>query len=400
MTKLRSLIADIFIIMLSGNIASAEANTEHKTYSEYSNAAEETVSASRTSVNFDYDVSVETKLDNREYDPTPLDFSRTIFGVRACIGLGVRINQNKITHRILAGADPLYEFGGGWKVEPLLYYQMSMPLKRSKLEINAGAFPRVCSRAFYSEAFFSEADLFYNRSYKGLQFSWTGRRFYYEFGCNWTGQINAAAPQRREQFYIYSGGEHRLMTFSKLGYAFVMHHYANSVQTRGVVDDILASIYWECNFGSLIGIQALKSRLGVLQGYQFDRLAMEKASLPTRGEWAFELRNWNVALVNYMSFGKDLMPLYDRTDASGDIYGSNLYSGDPLTRNNPSEKCGLYDRLGICYEPNICKGLKLRLQVDVMFNLQSYIGTRQIIGISYTLPYFVRSRKNKHNNKE
>lgn len=339
---------------------------------------------------FDYDISIGTSLDNREYDRTPLDQSRTLFGVRAELGLGARVEQGRITHRILAGADPLYEFGGGWKVEPILFYELSMPLKRCKLNIDAGAFPRLRSKAFYGEAFFSEADLFYNRSYKGMQFSWTGRRFYYEFGCNWMGQINRNAPDRREQFFIYSGGHHRLLNFSKFGYSAMMHHYACSQKASNVVDDILVRLYYENEIGGLIGIQSLMNRLSYLQGYQCDRALQSGAQMPMRGELFTQIRNWNVALVNTLSFGKDLMPLYDAADPTGEIYADNLYMGDPLQRNNPGEKIGLYDKLGIYYEPRICEGLKLRLQVNVMFNLSGYIGTQQLIGLSYTLPYLIK----------
>lgn len=65
---------------------------------------------------FDYDISIGTSLDNREYDRTPLDQSRTLFGVRAELGLGARVEQGRITHRILAGADPCMnsEEAGRW----------------------------------------------------------------------------------------------------------------------------------------------------------------------------------------------------------------------------------------------------------------------------------------------
>lgn len=348
-----------------------------------------TTSQDKPKVKFDYDVCASTQLDNREYDRTSLDESRTIFGVRAQIGLGARVEHGGFTHRILAGADPLYHFGGGWKVEPLVFYEMSMPLKHCTLGIDAGAFPRNRSRAYYGEAFFSDADIFLNRSYKGMQFSWTGERFYYEFGCNWMGQFSKDAPDRREQFFIYSGGAHKVLSFSTFGYSAILHHYACSQKASNVVDDALVRLYYENDMGSAFGIQSFKNRLSYLQAYQCDRAASTKAQLPMRGEWYMEMRNWNVALINTLSFGKDLMPLYDLTDPAGNIYASDLYMGDPLMRNNPGEKCGLYDKIGIFYEPRICEGLHLRVQVNFMFNLSGYIGTQQLLGVAYALPYFL-----------
>lgn len=338
-------------------------------------------------VKFDYDVAFSTNFDNREYDGSGLDYSCTLFGLRAQTAVGVSLvnGKGRTVHRLLGGVDPLYQFGGGWKVQPLLYYQMTTRLKRSEFEIVAGAFPRVKSRAFYSEAFYSLKTKFLDDTYEGLQFSWKGRNFRYELGLDWMGQIREASPATREQFAVYSGGHHYFPFGLKLGYSAYLHHYACSFQADNVVDDILVNPYVEINVGRWLNMQRLSARLGYLQAVQRDRAVSKSLLAPAKGEFLLEARKWNVGIVNDLFFGGDIMPLFSLRGPDAVVYGENLYMGDPFMRNPDGVKFGIYDRISAYYEPFIAKKLHLRIQLDFHFNNAGYQGTRQVIAVSYDL---------------
>lgn len=342
----------------------------------------------KPAIKFDYDVKFSTTFDNREYDKSGgLDYSCTLFGLRAQTAVGVSLGKDKpgaVRHRLLAGVDPLYEFGGGWKVQPLVFYEMSTMLRRSRFSIVAGAFPRSRSTEFYSMAFYSDRTKFLDDTYEGLQFSWKGRNFNYELGVDWMGQIRDAAPATREQFQVYSGGHHYFPFGLKLGYSAMLHHYACSMQASNVVDDILVNPYVEMNAGKWLALQSLTARLGYIQAYEYDRQYHGDIYLPGKGELFLEVRKWNVGITNDLFFGGNLMPFYDKLAPEGIAYGQNLYMGDPFMRNAGGKDFGVYDKISVYYEPYIVKKLSLRIQLDFQFN-GGYAGCRQFIAVSYQL---------------
>lgn len=341
-----------------------------------------------------YEVGAKISFDNTEYSDSKFLVSRTLFGIRANASLGLKFGTGEVSHRIIGGVSPLYDFGGGWKVQPLLYYKVDFPLKRSNFSIVAGAFSRKECKAFYSMAFFSNYNLYTDGTFEGVQFSWSGEKFHYEVGVDWMGMIGPKYPSRREEFKIYSGGSHNFFPWFKLGYAAYLHHYASSVQVHNVVDDAVVNPYAEFEFAHFLPLQSLLLRAGVLAGYQNDRRLDQKAIIPVNGNIYFRIRKWNVILDNEIYFGTDMLPLYDHRDGAGNQYGENLYMSDPLLRRRPGQKVGYFDRLGIAYEPNWAKmapnvapylkdKLVLRLRVNLDFNA-GYAGTQQLVEIAYT----------------
>lgn len=341
----------------------------------------------RQAVKFDYDVAFQTVFDNREYDRSDgLDISRTLFGVRAQAGLGIRIgsDSSKVKQRLLAGADPLYEFGGGWTVEPLLWYEISVPLRKCRFQLVAGAFPRSKSTEYYSDAFYSERNRFLKDTYDGLQFSWKGRNFGYEFGVDWMGMLSPAFPGTREQFVVYSAGHHTFLPGLKLGYSAHLHHYANSMKARNVVDDILVNPYIEYNAAHYAHVQTLLARVGYLQAFQRDRNVSGDLLSPAKGELYLEVRNWNVGIINDLYVGGDLLTLFDAVSPEGTPYGTDLYMREPFLRNRGGKACGIYDKVSVYYEPFIVRRLTFRLQLDFQFN-GGFAGSRQMICVKYNL---------------
>jgi len=343
---------------------------------------------SREKPKFDYQLGVNMTFDNREYDKTPLDESRTLFGIRvnAAAGIKVRGDENGVRHRILAGVDPLYQFGGSWVFQPLLYYKLSAPLKHCRFGLVAGMFSQSECKASYSRVFLSEYQRYIDDTREGLQLSWQGRGFQYELGVDWRGMLNSKYPSRREEFVIYSGGSHRFISFIKAGYAVHMHHYACNFESSAtnVVDDILLNPYCEADFAYFVGMQTLSARLGYIQAFQRDRGAQGGMLTPAKGEFCVEARKWNVGIVNELYFGGDLMPLYDSPAPEGGNYASSLYLGDPLFRNLPGTKFGVYDRLGAYWQPNIVKGLDLRIQLNLHFN-GGFAGHQEMLTLIYSL---------------
>jgi len=345
-------------------------------------------SFSREKPKFDYLVGARLSFDNREYDKTSLDVSQTLFGIRVKAGAGIKINSDRdnVQHSILAGVDPLYDFGGSWTFQPLLFYRLSAPLRCSQLRIVAGIFPKSERKAAYSRAFLSEYQQYIDDTQEGLQFSWHSRTFRYELGIDWRGMVGAKNPSRREEFIIYSGGVHRFGSIIKAGYAAHMHHYACNYENTAtnVVDDILLNPYVEANFAYFVGMQTLSARLGYLQALQRDRDAEGGMLTPAKGEFCIEARKWNVGIVNELYFGGDLMPLYDSPSPEGGKYGASLYLGDPMFRNADSLKFGVYDRISAYWQPNIARGLDFRVQVNVHFN-GGFAGHQELLTLIYSL---------------
>jgi len=291
---------------------------------------------------------------------------------------------------------PLYDFGGDWTIQPLLYYRLTTPIGRlgtEKFQILAGAFSRANSKAFYSLAFFSSSYRYKDDTYEGLQLSWTGPRHYYEVGVDWKGQLSSRHPSRREQFIIYSGGHHDFLGgFVRAAYSAQVQHYACSYDrsAKNVVDNILINPYVDFNLGYLVGFQKLLLRVGYIQALERDRAVGSGFLAPARGEILALARKWNVTVQNDFFFGGSLMALYDSMSPEGTPYATDLYMADAFMRNYPGQTFGLFDLASVFWEPQISRKLKLCFRWNVYFcgnatGLLSYAGSHQVISIKYTL---------------
>ena len=337
---------------------------------------------------FSYDSDYSTILDNREYDRTDLDYSRTIFGAGIEGGVGLGLRTGKGTHRLMAGVSALFEFGGNITVRPLIWYQMNMPLRHSYFQILGGVFSRKKVKGFYPGMLYSGSNMVYDRFFEGFQFSWTGRNFYYELGIDWMGQLRSSSPDTREQFTIYASGRHTILPGHplRIGYAGYIRHYAcnYSGTAPNVVDNILFYPYIEDDFGRYARMQRILVRLGYVQALQRDRAVTDKFLTPGKGHVYLELRQWNVGIVNDFLFGGDIEPYFASTGPDGKVYGGSLYFGDPLMcRNADGRDFGLYDKVGIYWEPRLLDKLILRLQVNCHFNDAGFAGWQQIISLCF-----------------
>ena len=388
----------------------------------------QTVSGSKAS--FVYDVDFETRFDNREFQGksayTP---SMTIFGARLTPQIGLVLHDSRhdfpqtssngdvkdskggAEHRLMLGVDLFKDFGSGKDLnlfrEMTLYYNLRKRIGKTDFEMYAGVFPRkamgnsnfcggICSgtsssmrgcsagMGLYSNAFFSDSLAFYDNNLEGLLLKFTREKAYFEVGCDWMGQYG---QNRREKFMVFTSGEGKVLPFMSLGYAGYMLHYANSVQVKGLIDNILVNPYMRFDLGQNVGLQTLSLRLGWLQAMQRDRKHVGEFVFPCGGEFDQEVRKWNVGVYNRMFFGQNMMPYYSGADDGGFKYGSSLYYGDPFYRvhDDGSTGAGFYDRLELYYEPKIGDCLSIRVSALFHFNGAKYSGSQQMVCIRFNL---------------
>ena len=358
-------------------------------------------------VSFAYDLDFEMNFDNREFAKSRFTPSMTIFGARVTPAVGLSVaEQDGTLHRLMAGVDVMKDFGaspvseliaGGQTAETArnlnnlglfrevsLYYNLRKKVSKVDMELYVGIFPRSAMGGSYSQAFFSDSLKFYDNNLEGLLLTFRRPKAYFEVGCDWMGQYGTA---RRERFMIFTAGEGKVLPFMSLGYAGYMLHYANSVQAKGLVDNILLNPYACFELAEYTGLQKLSFRLGWLQAIQRDRAYEGGFVHPFGGEFDQEVRNWNVGIHNKMFYGTDMMPYYNNFDNAGLMYGAQLYFGDPFYRvhDDGATGAGFYDRLEVYYEPKLSDWLDLRVSAVFHFNGTRYSGCQQVIGLRFDL---------------
>lgn len=381
---------------------------------------------STATVRFAYDVNFEMNFDNTEYR-TSLYPSMTIFGARLTPTVGLSVGQaNGMHHRLMAGIDVMKDFGrnpvgpeqiaaaGGetvpnpeastrqnnWNLfgEILLYYKWDASFRKTDLTMTAGIFPR-STAATYPRAFFSDSLRFYDNNLEGLLLQFRRPKSYYEVGIDWMGMFG---KYRRERFMLFSSGKSRIKPYVSLGWYFTMYHYACSEVAMGVVDNVLANPYVNFDFALWTPFQKLSLTLGWLQGAQQDRKLVGKYVFPCGGEAEFEIRKWNVGIVDRIFVGRNMMPYYNSLDPGGYKYGRELYPGDPMYRLHEDgnvSSLGIYDRLEVYYEPRIASFLDLRVELAVHFHSTGYSGFQQRLSLIFNLQNLLdhsRSRKHVH----
>lgn len=371
-------------------------------------------------VRFAYDVNFEMNFDNTEYR-TSLYPSMTIFGARLTPAVGLSVGQaNGMRHRLMAGIDVMKDFGrnpvgpeqiavaegesasnpeastrqNNWNLfgEILLYYRWDASFRKTDLTMTAGIFPR-STAATYPRAFFSDSHCFYDNNLEGLLFQFKRPESYYEVGIDWMGMFG---KYRRERFMLFSSGKSRIKPYLSLGWYFTMYHYACSEVATGVVDNVLANPYVNFDFALWTPFQKLSLTLGWLQGAQQDRKLVGKYVFPCGGEAEFEIRKWNVGIVDRLFVGRNMMPYYDTLDPGGYKYGADLYPGDTMYRLHEDgnvSSSGIYDRLEVYYEPRIASFLDLRVELAVHFHSKGYSGFQQRLSLIFNLQNLLGSSR-------
>ncbi len=357
--------------------------------------------ASSAQIRFAYDVNFDFRFDNREYDRSGFQQSLTLFGARLAPTVGFDAELGRTSHRLMAGADALSQFGTSDReiiCNALFWYQLGMQFGETDFRLSAGLFPRSFSKGDWSPLFFSDQLKFYDNRFEGLLLSWERPKSYFELGLDWLG---VAKDTRREEFMVFTSGRVRPLRWLQVGWEAYMLHYACSEIVKQVNDNILAEPYVTFDFAPLSGIQALSLKCGWIQTLQRDRANIGHSVAPYAGEIVATLQHWGAGVRNSFVIGKDLMPYSRHIDAAGVSYGDgNFYKGDPfyglidprredwkdIGDGTTSEiQSGLYDRLEIYYAPKICAGLRLRASVFFHFHQRQYSGTNQMVSLVFDL---------------
>ena len=334
---------------------------------------------------FTYDVDYEMNFDNREFYRSDYSNSMTIFGSRLTPAIGLQTQSDDyMNQKIMVGIDVMKDFGSS-EINKELFKEMIMYYNLEKIgdtgvSVYAGIFPRSKMQGRYSQAFFSDSLKFYDNNLEGLLIQVNRPRASFEVGCDWMGQFGS---NRRERFMIFSSGERIVSPMLTFGYSGYMYHFANSLQVRGLVDNILINPYISLDLTHKFDLQEFNMTFGWLQALQHNRKHVGYYVFPGGGHFDFKIRKWDVVVKNMFFCGTDIMPYYNSYDEGGFKYGSELYFGDPFFRIHDDNTPGLgqYDRLEVCYEPFIGWNLKVKVGAVFHFNNFHYSGCQQVVGI-------------------
>ncbi len=334
------------------------------------------------------DLTFETYFNNREYAELSGE-SASDFAARLMPTINWQLSTSESLNLGVDWVQPFGSVGSAgddgvrsqpfyYDVKPLIYYNVIS----NRWSITAGMFPRsMMALDSYSEAFFSDAYLFYNNVVSGMLFSYSdGVGSLFELACDWTGQPSMVS---RESFVIYSAGRKAWGGFGA-GYNMAMTHYAGSTdpEIKNVVDNVLVTPYLD--YGCVLNGWLLELRVGYLQSLQRDRSYGNDWQVPSMWEVGFSLGRWGFTLEERLYLGDDLQPLYDgQTTSNGTYleYGSALYNGAQDFRITT----GVYNRAALSYDRYFSQDrVRLRAQFVTHANGNG-LATQQILELSVKL---------------
>jgi len=325
------------------------------------------------------DVHFKAALINDEFDVSNAELapSKTLAALRLSPYVGIALGDN---HRIKVGFDIMKDFGtSGTKpvTELAAWYQYD----KNGFTFAAGIFPGTLLKGYYSTAIFSDAARFYDAHYDGFYLGWKGEKSKYEVVFDWCGKFDA---DRREQFYVLSTGAGWVTPWLALCWEGVFHHYACSATVNGVVDDHLLHPYLKFEFSSVLPMDRLELSLGGMVGYQMDRLKGERY-IPKGLDAVVDVRKWGFGVRNQFYYGRNQMPFYNKTDASGAVYGDNLYFRASWWQIRKDGEWGLYDRLDAYWVKNLNEYVSLGVHAVFHFDYLGFLGCQQFIQANFNL---------------
>ncbi len=341
--------------------------------------------------NLVYDLNFEYIFDNREYDKSQGYYSKsmTINGARLTPMGGIDYREGRFGHSLMLGLDIVKDMGkhsisdtsaanreDNTELfrEIVFYYSLKTKIGKGDFDFYGGVLPRRFIRGFNKdcEEFISDSLRWFDRNMEGVLLKYQRPRAFFEAGCDWNGMFG---HKRREEIEIFTDGEISIGRFFKAGWKGLVHHYANSAEVIGVMDDALLEPYvdWELNKPEYL--DQLRFSLSWLQGFQQDRRNNSGIILPCGAQFE-AYGSWKgLGIDNRFFFGSNMMPFYANTDAGGNKYGSRLYWGDPFYRihvDGSWRHGGAYDRAEIFWKPQI--GRHVSLDCSLVFHFTEFKG--------------------------
>lgn len=267
-----------------------------------------------------YDVQYEYYFDNREFDRGGNIYteSMTINASRLTSIVGFSVNSGKRTnHKLIFGAQNIRNMGespsGKQYVfskeeanpelstkrslqEFVYYYDFRSKLsKKSTMEGVFGAFPRSKIDGEYSSATLSDSLRFYDPTIEGMLLKYKTGSFFAELGLDWMGM---AGFDRKERFEIFSYGKFDFSNTLSAGWTLNLYHFAGSVASPGVVDNVLLSPHLKFDFSKTSSFQRLSFKFSALTAYQWDRRYDERRHIFLNGEFITDIRKYNLGIYN------------------------------------------------------------------------------------------------------
>lgn len=326
---------------------------------------------------FFVDASLGYVFDNHEFDASggAVLPSQTFHFVRVSPEIGWRFSpEGGWNSRLVLGVDLVKQAGS--KIETLsgaladvpFYYLTSYETGRGHFVGAVGSFPRTFVTGSYSELMMSEETVQSDFNLDGMYLGYRRDNFFNEIALDWLGR---RGNFRRERFQILVAGNWKLSPELSLGWSGSFYHYAGSNHTPGVVDNHHLNLYTVFKLPHGTALDELSLKLGVLASYQNDRVN-DDFRAPYGGEAELTLRKSSFGVKNLSALTTDFLPFYDRLDASGFVYGSELYRGSRFYSG------GFYDRLEFFWAPRPLGSLRVRVSCRLHFNSsEGFLGWEQ-----------------------
>ena len=360
-----------------------------------------------------YGADFQYYFDNKEYGRggNLYESSGTIHAARLTPTVGVTVGGGRASHNLALGVDVMKNMGefptSGDNDdlqnkelirEMIFWYSLENQCRSGKLSLYAGIFPRRFS-VFggqypyweYSSfeniptVFISESNRFYDNNIEGVLLKYRTRRGYCETGLDWMGMIG---HQRRERFQIFTYGDFGLGgDFFHAGWTGTMYHFANTLEYKGVVDNVLVSPF--VMLTSDARNFRWSAKLGYIQGIHQDRERDTGLDLTFGGQFTLNLAYRTFGLLNDTYYGTSQMPYFDWLDAGGNVYGSDLYPGSRFYRIRADgtswRHSGCYDRAEVYWQPYIADFVSLRLSAVFHFTGSGFHGSQQKLSVVFDL---------------
>ena len=260
-------------------------------------------------------------FDNNEFAKSPLAIDQTMAGVTLTQEIGWKFDDK---HYIVGGVDAMRSLGADKLVNDihlLAYYQ----LKDENTLLKVGSFHRHDLLDDYSDFFFQDSIKYYRHTMEGMYFRKGNENQFVKLWLDWTGLQSAT---ERETFFIGASGYKK---FGKLFFAdfqsYMFHYSITRPNPRGltVSDYLLGQLSGGVNYSNRSGINKLLVSVGLLSGYERDRVDMNNYGTPTGGVARVEFDYRGFGTENTLYYGQPRMVLYYR-------HANNLYWGNPFLR--------------------------------------------------------------------
>ena len=374
-------------------------------------------------VSFTYGADFQYYFDNREYDGAGNKFetSGTVHAARLTPSVGVKVDGGRFSHWLTLGIDVMKNMGEapvsesdkdlqntGLFREMTFWYGLESRRRGERFNLLAGLFPRrnsVFGSGYpdWSEdpvktdlvpsLFISDVNQFYDNNIEGLLLKCETRKGYCEAGLDWMGMIGHG---RRERFQIFTYGNYSLAgDFLRAGWIATMYHFANTLEYKGVVDNVLVS-----PFVSLAaGRRDLRwsTKLSYIQGIHQDRINETGLEPAFGGLLTLNIGYKKLGVLNDSYYGTGQMPYYFTIDAGGNMLGPDLYAGSPFYRISDQggswRHSGFYDRAEIYWQPYIADFMRLRLSAVFHFTGDGFHGSQQKLSVLFDLGRAMNSKK-------